>query len=203
MIIRKMVEGAGIVILAVIILAAGGCSDDVQKDLEQFQEAVEDLHESLERPSPTETTTGPMEAAIIESPGEYPPGWYAGPVDKKYGPERDELVIGMSYEVVDIISSFQRWDEDAGNWVAVGQTTGPLGKEDYKSPPEPPGTGLYLGSKYDPMRGPGKYELIINGTIRHYVVEEAQTVSRGPVPRVTHREEVYEVVPFTITGETR
>lgn len=167
--------------------------EDAQSGVELLKDVVDSLEENLTTSSTQNEQQGQI--FLIQESGEYPPGMYAGRCAIKRKPE--ELTIGMTYEVIDISSQFMKWDEEVNKWVSVGQTTSPRNEREFASPPEAPRTGIYLGG-FDPMRGPGKYELITTGKIENYVVEKAQTVGGGPVPRRISIEEVNEVIPFII-----
>lgn len=169
---------------------------DLYEGLEMLQESVERLEENIDTSGSYDMQMG--ETFLITEGGEYPPGMYAGQCSVKSKPK--ELVVGMEYEVIYISSQFMRWDEEVNKWIAVGQTTPPRNLDEFHSPPEPPKAGIHLGGMTE-IRGPGKYELRTTGYIQQYVVEEAQTVGRGPVPRKISSQDVEEVITFTVVGD--
>jgi hypothetical protein len=185
------------VMAAVSFAILPGCSSDPLGDLDQIKDSLEELEGKLNTSPPEDTT---YEAIIlVEGPGEYPAGRFAGPVRWKARPERSEMVIGSTFEYICVTSEFMHFLEAENTWTGVGSTGPPRNSKEFFSPPEAPSTWLYFGGNLDPLRGPGTYKLIIWGEIVEYEVKATQT--GGPDPHKLSRQEIYEEIIFTVIGK--
>lgn len=194
---KKWIVASLLVMVLLIMPLSSGCGSDPSQDLGQVKDAVKKLEETLGKPSGS-VTLGDI--TVIQGPGQYAAGRFAGPVIWKAKPDRDEMVVGMAFDYIDIKSQFMHWLEEDGVWISVGTTSSPRGSKEFNSPPETPSTWLYFGGM-DPLRGPGKYKLIVYGNAESYVVEEVQTVGGGCDPKRVSRDEFYEEIIFTVTGK--